>query len=212
VLVVCPGCGARNPSTARTCDWCGRPFFDERRSLPFRWMAPAIVGLVGILLSGVVLVSLLGARQSPTRTAEQAIAPPIAESLPISPAPVEQVETTAPEVAAVPTPVVEPTLSAPVAVVPVPTSLPSVAPTPDASTSTAAVFLKIANTDRQGAFIRREPRSGAPGIVALRDGVVVRVVGPDVTVDGRIWRNVSDGKGSVGWTPGEFLVPSDTGF
>jgi len=175
-------------------------------------MAPAMVGVIGILVSAVVIISLLGARQAPTRTAEQAIAPPSVESLPIPSSPVDQLEASMPEVTTIPAPVAEPTASTPAAVVPVQTSPPSITPTPEASAPTAPIFLKIGNTDRQGAFIRREPRAGAPGIVALREGLVVRIVGPDVTVDGRVWRNVTDGKGAIGWTPGEFLLPSDTGF
>jgi hypothetical protein len=73
-------------------------------------------------------------------------------------------------------------------------------------------FVRIANTGGVGAFIRREPRANAPGLIALRDGVVVRVIGPDTRVAGRIWRNVEDQRGNRGWTPAEYLAPSDSGF
>lgn len=206
-MVVCPGCGARCPSTAHTCDWCGRPFYDERRRLPFPWMAPAIVGLVVMLLSGIVVISLLGARQSPSRTGEQAIAPPPMESVPILESPAEQVESAVVEPTASVPLTVEATVAPPTTAVPTPISPPA-----STAASTTPIFLRIANTDRQGAYIRREPRAGAPGIVALRDGIVVQVVGPDVTVDGRVWRNVSDGKGAAGWTPAQYLESSPTGF
>src|SRR5207253_343175 len=80
---------------------------------------------------------------------------------------------------------------------------------PDALT---AEFVRIANTGGVGAFIRRDPQANAPGLVALRDGIVVRVVGSDSTVAGRVWRNVEDQRGNRGWTPAEYLTPSPTGF
>lgn len=73
-------------------------------------------------------------------------------------------------------------------------------------------FVRIANTGGVGAFIRREPQANAPGVVALRDGVVVRLVGPDTRVAGRLWRNVEDQRGNRGWTPAEYLAPAETGF
>ena len=75
-----------------------------------------------------------------------------------------------------------------------------------------AEFARIANTGGVGAFIRRDPQANAPGLVALRDGIVVRVVGPDAGVSGRVWRNVEDQRGNRGWTPAEYLAPSDVGF
>ena len=78
--------------------------------------------------------------------------------------------------------------------------------------SAAQEFLRIANTGGAGAFIRREPQANAPGLIALRDGTVVRVVGADTTVAGRVWRNVEDQRGNRGWTPAEYLAASETGF
>ncbi len=89
---------------------------------------------------------------------------------------------------------------------------PSAPAAPDPETGAAAEFARIGNTGGVGAFIRRDPQANAPGLVALRDGIVVRVVGPDTTVAGRVWRNVEDQRGNRGWTPAEYLAPSDTGF
>lgn len=75
-----------------------------------------------------------------------------------------------------------------------------------------AEFVRVANTGNQGAFIRREPRAGAPGIVAHRDGTILRIVGPDAVVQGQVWRNVEDQRGNRGWTPRDFLTASDVGF
>jgi hypothetical protein len=71
---------------------------------------------------------------------------------------------------------------------------------------------RIGNTDGSGAFIRREPRAGAPGIIAHRDGIVLRMVGGDVTVEGRLWRQVEDRQGNRGWTPDQYLIRVDGGF
>lgn len=76
----------------------------------------------------------------------------------------------------------------------------------------AQEFARIANTGGVGAFIRREPQANAPGLIALRDGTIVRVVGPDTRVAGRVWRNVEDQRGNRGWTPAEYLAASDSGF
>jgi hypothetical protein len=170
------------------------------------WMAPATVIFLGVILSGVIVISLLGARLAPPRTTEQTASPPVLESFapptlqptPVTPA--QPAPAPAPAVAQAPE---QPAPTPAVVAAPVPTPVPvNVGPT----------FLKVGNTDRLGAFIRREPRAGAPGIVALRDGIVVQVIGQDITVDGRVWKNVTDGKGNDGWTPAEYLQPSDTGF
>lgn len=77
---------------------------------------------------------------------------------------------------------------------------------------TTPEFVRIGNTGGTGAFIRSEPRTDAPGIVAKRDGTVLEVVGPDIVTAGRTWKHVQDQQGNDGWTPGEFVLPSETGF
>lgn len=76
----------------------------------------------------------------------------------------------------------------------------------------AEEFVRIANTGGTGAFVRREPRSDAQGVVAYRDGTLLRVVGPNVTTDGRVWREVQDARGNRGWTPREFLASTESSF
>lgn len=73
-------------------------------------------------------------------------------------------------------------------------------------------FVRIADTGGAGAFIRREPGSAAASILAHREGTILRVVGPDRVAEGRVWRQVEDSQANRGWTPQEFLVPSDVGF
>lgn len=88
------------------------------------------------------------------------------------------------------------------------TSTPEPTPTPIPEVE----FVQIANTGGTGAFIRREPRAGAPGIVAHRDGTPLRIVGPDEVVAGRVWRHVEDRNGNRGWTPREYLIPTQQRF
>lgn len=85
-------------------------------------------------------------------------------------------------------------------------------PPPPESEAPRSEFVRVANTGNVGAFIRREPNLRSPGLIAHRDGTVLRVVGPDLTLDGQVWRPVEDQGGNRGWTPREFLAASDTGF
>jgi len=182
---LCPGCGGRNDPTARECEWCGRLFIAERRQVSMRWLAPAGVIAVLLLMFGAVTFALVGSR-SADRPSSQTPSSPTA-------LPDQDDE---PEVAAF----LEP-----------PTR--QVAPTPFPTEVEQRVeFVIIANTGGTGAFIRREARAGAPGIVAYRDGIILRIVGPDTTTEGRAWRNVEDRQGNRGWTPREYLATSATGF
>jgi hypothetical protein len=184
---------------ARACEWCGRSFVAEYRQRSILWLVPVVGVLLGMLSVLLVAVAFANLRSSPpARATEQ---PPMSAVQPV----IEEIE---------PLPTVEPTLAPaippPTAVpTPVPTDAPTVQPTSPPATPE---FVRIANTGGTGAFIRREPRAGAPGIVAYRDGTVLRIAGADTTVDGRVWRQVEDQRGTRGWTPQEYLVPSSTGF
>jgi len=68
--------------------------------------------------------------------------------------------------------------------------------------------VRVANTGGQGIILRREPSTTAPRVAARAENAVLRVTGPDTTVDGRTWRQVEDAQGNRGWTPAEFLVPT----
>jgi hypothetical protein len=158
-----------------------------------------MVGLA-LLVGLTVMISLLGAMLLPSRTAEPPLAaapPTLTLELPLRSGTVALDLEPTPIAVATPTETFEPSASlvAPLETTPEPVE-----------------FVRVGNTDRQGAFIRREPRAGAPGIVAHRDGTPFKVVGPDVLVDGRPWRNVEDERGNRGWIAREYLLPSTTGF
>ena len=108
-------------------------------------------------------------------------------------------------------PEVTPTPAAPTATV-APATVNREGASPVEPTAQPAEFVRVANTGGSGAFIRDEPRAAARGIAAYPDRTILRVLGPDISSDGRLWKNVEDQRGIRGWTPVEFLVPSDSGF
>ncbi len=166
------------------CDWCGRPFVAEQRQITAPWLIPATIGAISLLAVVTIIAALLGARSAtPRATADVA-----ASTVSIT-------EMTEPPSAAAPLPEVS-----------------AAAPEPEQALVPELGFARIANTGGVGAFIRRDPQANAQGLVALRDGAVVRIVGADTTVGNRVWRNVEDQRGNRGWTPAEYLASSDTGF
>jgi SH3-like domain-containing protein len=70
--------------------------------------------------------------------------------------------------------------------------------------------VQIANTDGEGANLRREPSVNAERIRVLPEGTVVEIVGPDRPAEGRVWRNVRDADGETGWITNNFLVAEGT--
>jgi hypothetical protein len=135
----------------------------------------AFIAIVGL---ATIIVALVGARASQTRSAEPP--PPVI-------VPLREIE---------PLPPGDAELGAPGDSSPV---------------SASEEFVRVANTGGQGAYLRPEPGSNA-GIVAHREGTILRISGPDIAVQGRVWRQVEDRQANRGWTPREFLLPSDVGF
>jgi len=183
-LIACPGCGGRNEPGARECEWCGRLFVQEHRQIETRWLAPAALGGGVVLMLSVIAFALVGSRSASRPPAPQ-----------VTPQVISLNEVDEPEI---------PTRPA--------TPRPTLTPTASIEIETRPDFVRIANTGGAGAFIRREARAGSPGIVAYRDGIVLKVIGPDVTAEGRSWRQVEDRQGNRGWTPVEYLEDSPTGF
>ncbi|OGG46546.1 MAG: hypothetical protein A3F84_18635 [Candidatus Handelsmanbacteria bacterium RIFCSPLOWO2_12_FULL_64_10] len=111
-----------------------------------------------------------------------------------------------------PSPSTEGPAAQPTVGVPTPTLVAEPVPQSDATPRPEGEYVRVANTGGTGAFIREEPRANARGIAAYPDRTVLRIIGTDISAEGRAWRNVEDQRGIRGWTPGEFLVPSDVGF
>jgi hypothetical protein len=94
---------------------------------------------------------------------------------------------------------------------------PGASPSPGAGTIIAPVSspspaagtrMKIANTDGQGANMRRTPSTTAPVVRTLTEGTVVEVIGAEMNAEGRSWRNVRhEQTGDTGWIASELLAP-----
>ncbi len=80
---------------------------------------------------------------------------------------------------------------------------PTPMPTPIQTAVPAATHVSICNTAGIGAYVRAEPRG--QGITAWPDSTLLEIVGADRSVDGEVWRNVRDQKGSNGWIKADYL-------
>jgi Bacterial SH3 domain len=96
-------------------------------------------------------------------------------------------------------------------------SVPSPEPTPATAvpfeepvepTPQATQYVRVGNTAGQGVILRREPSTSAARVGVRGENSVLQIVGPDETVDGRVWRQVQDAQGNRGWVPAEFLLPA----
>ena len=71
-------------------------------------------------------------------------------------------------------------------------------------TEPADVIYLVANTDGDGVNIRRAT-DDTESIKVWPDGTEMVVAGPDVTARGRLWKNVRDPDGNVGFVAAEYL-------
>ena len=180
-MIVCPGCGGRNESDARSCEWCARSFVVDHRPTRTAWLTPSLIA-VGVALALVSLLVALVVTRSWTSPAVVLTPEPITERRVAEPAPRAEPDE------------------------------PSAGLAQDSLGETVE-FVLVTNTGGTGVFIRREPRNGATGIVAQRDGTLLRVIGADVVADdGVVWRNVEDRQANRGWTPRDYLSMSDLAF
>ena len=67
-------------------------------------------------------------------------------------------------------------------------------------------FVRIGNTDGQGAYVRRTTNLD-DRLRPWPDNTRLRVVGPDTTVNGTVWRPVEDPAGNQGWVPAQYTRP-----
>jgi hypothetical protein len=100
-----------------------------------------------------------------------------------------------------------PVLTIPPSPTPITTVLPpTVAPSP---TPTPTAQVLVVSADGDGVFIRIVPEK-TDRYKAWADGTTMVVVGADRTVNGRLWKNVRDPDGNVGWIPDQYLKPPPT--
>ena len=84
------------------------------------------------------------------------------------------------------------------------TIMPTATPTVP-SPITVPTLLVVANTGGDGVVVRRVPATGDI-IRGWLDGTPMLVVGEDKQVDGKVWKNVKDPLGNVGWVAAEYLA------
>jgi hypothetical protein len=84
-------------------------------------------------------------------------------------------------------------------------------PAPPTATPVPARYVRIANTQGLGVFLRQEPGSQAERIQpALAEGAILRLVGPEQTVQAQIWRLCEhEGRRIQGWVAAQYLQSVD---
>lgn len=200
---VCPGCQGRNPPQALICEWCGRRFDGRAGGFSLRWWHLAAALLFGFVVLASVAVVFLSSVRLPSLSDLRARPTP-------SPPPAVQAT-------ALPTRAATPGLTL---AAPKPASSPAAAPTPvppPSPTLAPARYVRVANTNGLGVFLREEPGAQSQRITpAVGEGSLLRLVGPEQTVQAQIWRLCEhEGRGVQGWVPAQYLqavesVPTPT--
>jgi hypothetical protein len=193
---VCPGCQGRNSPQAETCEWCGRPFDGRTRGFSFRWWHFATAMLFGLVVIATGMLVYLSSSRLPS----------IADfrSKPTA-SPQVRVEATA-----LPTRAATPGLTL---ATPKPAASPNATPSPEPSpTSLPARHVRIVNTTGLGVFLREEPGPQGQRLVpAVAEGALLRLVGPEQTVQAQIWRLCEhEGRGVQGWVSTQYLQAVET--
>jgi len=176
-----------------------------------RGLSPLVQALVFLTPVIVAALLVLGGLVVWTETKPAATVPPqptlVAQAtdtpVPVAPAPNERtvIATATQQVAQLPT-VLVPT--------PVPTREPTQTPTPEPTntpTPEPARSARIANTEGQGANMRRAPSVSAQRVKLLLEGTVIELVGGEQRGDGYTWRTVRDVEGNNGFVITDFLQP-----
>jgi len=182
------------------CEWCGRRFDGRTGGFSLRWWHIATALLFGFVLLASVSVVFLSNVRLPS--VSDLRARPAA-----SPEPVAQA-TTLPTRAATPgltraTP--KPAGSPAAVVAPTPIPLPS-------PTAAPARYVRIANTNGLGVFLREEPGPQSQRLTpAVAEGALLKLVGPEQTVQAQIWRLCEhEGRGIQGWVPAQYIQAVET--
>jgi hypothetical protein len=98
---------------------------------------------------------------------------------------------------------------------PKPAASPGPTPTPvppPSPTAEPARYGRVVNTNGLGVFLREDPGPQSQRIVpAIAEGALLRLVGPEQTVQAQIWRLCEhDGRGVQGWVPAQYLQAVET--
>jgi hypothetical protein len=92
---------------------------------------------------------------------------------------------------------------------PVVVATPAPSPSP---TEEPPKYVRVANTNGLGVFLREEPGSQSQRITpAIAEGALLRLVGPEQTVQAQIWRLCEhEGRSIQGWVPAQYVQAVDT--
>ena len=201
---ICPGCGGRHAPGAEVCDWCGRSFSGREPASRLRlWLVAggtllaltlaAVTGLGVLLASRPSLPTIFvsgPARGTPTVDVAAATAPNSPDRPPGSPSPRALADAAS-----------KPSAS--------PTPAPPPAP-PPAPTTPPARYARVFNTGGLGVNLRREPGPQGQPVTAAAENTLLRLVGPEETVQARLWRLCElESRGVQGWVPADFLQSTD---
>jgi hypothetical protein len=180
------------------CEWCGRPFRSGAGGFSLRWWHLATALLFGFVVIATVSLALLSASRLPS----------LADFRPKpAPSPIALVEPTA-----LPTRAATPGLTL---ATPKPAASPQPTPTPVPPPSPTAEpprYSRVVNTNGLGVFLREDPGPQSQRIVpAVAEGAILRLVGPEQTVQAQIWRLCEhEGRGVQGWVQAQYLQSVDT--
>ena len=198
---VCEGCGGRNQPAAETCDWCARPFSEHRRWIRIRWWQLAAALVLASVVAAVVGVAALSTGQLDLRLPWTAASGPTGAVAATPPAPTPATATAKPAGFA-------PTVTRP----PAPTATAPAAAPPPPPTATPAPprYVRVGNTNGLGVNLRKDPGPQGQPLIAVSDNTLLRLVGPEETVQARVWRLCEhQGRGVQGWAPADFLQQTD---
>lgn len=198
---VCPGCQGRNSSRSELCEWCGRSFDGRQRGFALRWWHLAVILLFGFVVLAAGSLAFLSANRQDLLRPRVAASP---TSLSLEPTLLPTRAATAGLTLGTPKPVFSPVASA----TPIP-------PPPEAATEPSPAapnrYARIFNTGGVGVFLREEPGPQGQRVVpAVAEGAVLRLVGPEQTIQAQIWRLCEhEARGVQGWVLTQYLQPVD---
>jgi hypothetical protein len=193
---ICPGCQGRNDPRAAICEWCGRPFDGRSRGFTLRWWHLASGALFGLVVVATAALVYLNVTRFDIRPRPAPTAGPVVEASPLP-------TRAATAVVVLPTPITQPPTATPRAEAPAPEE----SPTPEPPR-----YVRVFNTGGQGVYLREEPGAQAGRIQPpLGEGTVLRLVGPEQTVQAQVWRLCEhEGRHVQGWILAQYLQDVQT--
>ena len=81
------------------------------------------------------------------------------------------------------------------------------APAAGGSAEVTGPTVRVYGTEGQGVTLRDKPGTAGRRLSVVPEGARLSVIGEDVAVDGRAWRNVRTSTGASGWVAADFVKP-----